>query len=87
MPSTDPHEAAAPHTISPGAVTELDADPWLTAGEAAKYMHMSISSMRRYDTPAKGKPPVLPASRTPGGQRRWRKSQLDAWLNQNASAA
>lgn len=55
---------------------------WLTIGEAAKYMHLSVSSMRRYD-----KSGVLPAARTPGGQRRWLASDLDAWLHSSESAA
>lgn len=55
---------------------------WLTIGEAASYMHLSVSSLRRYDTDG-----TLPAIRTPGGQRRYRRSQLDAWLNSSDRVA
>lgn len=84
MPSTDAHPEPQGHTNQPGSVTELAASAveWLTIGQAAKHLHMSISSMRRYD-----KAGTIPATRTPGGQRRWLRSDLDAWLARPDRAA
>lgn len=65
-----------------GSTDHTEHDRWLTIGEAAKHMHLSVSSLRRYDQAG-----VLPATRTPGGQRRWLTSQLDAWLDSGNSAA
>lgn len=69
----DAHTYGAPvhDTIDDGAVSEPER---LTIGQAARYLGYSISSMRRYD-----KTGVLPAQRTPGKQRRWLRSDLDAW--------
>lgn len=80
MPSTDAHPEPPGHTNQNGSVDELSKP--MTIGEAAKYIHMSVSSMRRYD-----KSGVLPARRTPGGQRRWYRSDLDAWRNNGQQAA
>lgn len=77
MQDTGAHEELTCHTDQ----QETD-DPWLTIGQAAKYMHLSQSSLRRYDEQKK-----LIATRTPGGQRRYRRSQLDAWLNRSDVAA
>lgn len=70
------------HTKPYGGTTQhTEPDQWLTIGEAAKHMHLSVSSLRRYDSLGK-----LPATRTPGGQRRWLRSDLDAWLSSDTAA-
>lgn len=58
-----------------------DTDEWLSIGEAAALMHQSISTLRRYD--AQG---VLKADRTLGGQRRYRRSAIEAALKASAAA-
>ena len=56
-------------------------DEWLSISEAAALMHQSISTLRRYD--AQG---VLRADRTLGGQRRYRRSAIEAVLKASAAA-
>lgn len=55
-------------------------DEWLSIGEAAALMHQSISTLRRYDSRG-----VLKADRTLGGQRRYRRSAIEAALRQPAA--
>lgn len=57
-----------------------DSDEWLSIGEAAALMHQSISTLRRYDTQG-----VLKADRTLGGQRRYRRSVIEAVLRSSAA--
>jgi excisionase family DNA binding protein len=45
---------------------------WLGVQEAVKYTGYSAATLRRYD-----KRGVLVAARTPGGQRRYTREQLD----------
>ena len=59
-----------------------ETDPWIHIGDAAARMHVSVSTMRRWD-----KPGLLPANRTPGGQRRYRLSWIDSWLRDSNRAA
>lgn len=62
----------------PGDSTDSH-DEWLTIGQAAALMHQSISTLRRYD--AQG---VLKAERTLGGQRRYRRSVIEALMERAA---
>jgi excisionase family DNA binding protein len=55
-------------------------DEILTVSEAAKLTGFSISTLRRWDDLG-----ALPALRTPGNQRRYRKSELLAALYRPAS--
>lgn len=55
-------------------------DEILTVSEAAKLTGFSISTLRRWDDAG-----ALPALRTHGGQRRYRKSDLLAQLYRSAS--
>lgn len=72
MPDTDTYPA-------PDSDTE---DPWLSIGETARLMGLSRETLRRYD--ASG---VLKASRSPGGQRRYRRSQVDRAMRHGEVAA
>ena len=57
----------------------LEVDEWLTIGEAAKRHGVSISTLMRAD-----KAGVLVPDRTPGGHRRYRKADLDAFFTARA---
>jgi len=48
----------------------------LTIGEAARFLGVSLSTVRRWSDAG-----VLPSYRTPGGQRRYNRDQLDSFLN------
>jgi len=61
----------------PGLRTD---DEVLTVSQAAKLTGFSVDTLRRWD-----KAGTLPALRTPGNQRRYRKSELLAALYRPAS--
>ena len=48
--------------------------PWLTIGEAAERLGVSIATLRRWDTSGK-----LPASRDGNGRRVYPHEDLDTW--------
>ena len=50
---------------------------WLTLGQAAKYLGMAQSTIRKWSDNGR-----LPAFYTPGGHRRYRRSDLDLFLEQ-----
>jgi excisionase family DNA binding protein len=58
----------------PAAAARGSAD-WLTLGEAAKYLGVAQSTIRKWCDSGR-----LPAFYTPGGHRRLRRSDLDAFL-------
>ena len=47
----------------------------LTISEAARFLGVSLSTVRRWSDAG-----VLPSYRTPGGQRRYSREQLEAFL-------
>jgi excisionase family DNA binding protein len=54
-------------------------DPeWLTLGQAAKYLGVAQSTIRKWSDQGR-----LPAFYTPGGHRRYRRGDLDAFLEQS----
>jgi excisionase family DNA binding protein len=55
---------------------------WLTLGQAAKYLGMAQSTIRKWSDNGR-----LPAFYTPGGHRRYRRSDLDHFLERGGSAA
>ena len=55
---------------------------WLTLGQAAKYLGMAQSTIRKWSDNGR-----LPAFYTPGGHRRYRRSDLDHFLERGASTA
>ena len=52
-----------------------DAGQWLTLGQAAKYLGVAQSTIRKWSDHGR-----VPAFYTPGGHRRYRRSDLDAFL-------
>jgi excisionase family DNA binding protein len=55
---------------------------WLTLGEAAKYLGVAQSTMRKWSDLGR-----VPAFYTPGGHRRYRRSDLDKFLDSSGPAA
>lgn len=55
---------------------------WLTLGQAAKYLGMAQSTIRKWSDNGR-----LPAFYTPGGHRRYRRSDLDHFLERGGSGA
>jgi excisionase family DNA binding protein len=56
------------------------ADPdWLTLGQAAKYLGVAQSTIRKWSDQG-----LVPAFYTPGGHRRFRRRDLDTFLNRSA---
>ncbi len=55
---------------------------WLTLGQAAKYLGMAQSTIRKWSDNGR-----LPAFYTPGGHRRYRRRDLDIFLERGGSAA
>ncbi len=60
-----------PHTRQASEQSE-----WLTLGRAARYLGVAQSTLRKWCDARR-----LPAFTTPGGHRRFRKSDLDAFVN------
>jgi excisionase family DNA binding protein len=54
---------------------------WLTLGQAAKYLGVAQSTIRKWSDQG-----LVPAFYTPGGHRRFRRRDLDAFLNRSAHA-
>ena len=55
---------------------------WLTLGQAAKYLGVAQSTIRKWSDQGR-----LPAFYTPGGHRRYRRRDLDAFVSGSGSAA
>lgn len=64
------------------AAGQSEIDRWLSIGEAAKRAGVSIETLRRYDDNGQ-----LKASRSPGRQRRYLQSQIDAAFPRPTAAA
>lgn len=54
---------------------------WLTLGQAAKYLGVAQSTIRKWSDQG-----LLPAFYTPGGHRRFRRSDLDGFLSRSGPA-
>src|SRR4249920_2251681 len=63
----------------PAAAGEPD---WLTLGQAAKYLGVAQSTIRRWSDEGR-----VPAFYTPGGHRRYRRSDLDRFLESSGPNA
>jgi len=59
-----------------------DEPDWLTLGQAAKYLGMAQSTIRKWSDSGR-----LPAFYTPGGHRRYRRGDLDQFLERGGAAA
>ena len=55
---------------------------WLTLGQAAKYLGVAQSTIRKWSDQGR-----LPAFYTPGGHRRYRRRDLDAFVSGSGSGA
>ena len=63
----------------PAAAGETD---WLTLGQAAKYLGVAQSTIRKWSDQGR-----VPAFYTPGGHRRYRRSDLDKFLESSGPGA
>src|SRR5256886_4542937 len=64
-------------TREPGRAAAGESD-WLTLGQAAKYLGVAQSTIRKWSDLGR-----VPAFYTPGGHRRYRRSDLDAFLERS----
>src|SRR6188472_4402456 len=55
---------------------------WLTLGQAAKYLGVAQSTIRKWSDQGR-----VPAFYTPGGHRRYRRSDLDRFLESSGPGA
>src|SRR5438105_12004316 len=60
-----------------GAASEHE---WLTLGQAARYLGVAQSTIRKWSDGGR-----VPAFYTPGGHRRYRRGDLDAFLERSRS--
>jgi excisionase family DNA binding protein len=60
----------------------LNEPDWLTLGQAAKYLGVAQSTIRKWSDGGR-----LPAFYTPGGHRRYRRADLDDFLSQSGGGA
>lgn len=63
----------------PAPVPKGNSDPLLTPGEVAALFRVDPKTVTRW---ASAKPPKIRSVRTPGGHRRFRKSEVDAMLGE-----
>jgi excisionase family DNA binding protein len=70
-------ETRAPRRRAPGAEPD-----WLTLGQAAKYLGVAQSTIRKWSDQRR-----LPAFYTPGGHRRYRRGDLDVFLERSGAGA
>lgn len=61
-------------------MTETPSTPPITIGEAARILGVSLDTLRRWE--AEGK---IVAVRTPGGQRRFHRAEVDRLLDGSAA--
>ena len=59
-----------------------DGGDWLTLGQAAKYLGVAQSTIRKWSDQGR-----LPAFYTPGGHRRYRRRDLDAFVSGSANSS
>jgi excisionase family DNA binding protein len=71
-----PHDDVS-HRLAPTGEPD-----WLTLGQAAKYLGVAQSTIRKWSDNGR-----VPAFYTPGGHRRYRRADLDAFLNRSGPSA
>src|SRR5947207_8398046 len=69
---------AEPRDTAARTPVPADEPDWLTLGQAAKYLGMAQSTIRKWSDTGR-----LPAFYTPGGHRRYRKADLDQFLERS----
>lgn len=62
--------------------SHTDSDEFIPIGEAARISQFSISTLRRWDREGR-----LPVYRTPAGQRRYRRGDIEALLTAQPNEA
>ncbi|TML40630.1 MAG: response regulator [Actinobacteria bacterium] len=62
----------------PGRRAPTSEPDWLTLGQAAKYLGVAQSTIRKWSDQGR-----VPAFYTPGGHRRYRRADLDNFLNRS----
>ncbi|MDQ4082727.1 MAG: response regulator [Actinomycetota bacterium] len=65
-----------------GGRSRSQAPEWLTLGQAARYLGVAQSTVRKWSDGGR-----LPAFYTPGGHRRFRRSDLDSFLGSSRGAS
>ena len=70
-------DQTTPRRRAPGAEPD-----WLTLGQAAKFLGVAQSTIRKWSDQRR-----LPAFYTPGGHRRYRRGDLDAFLERSGAGA
>jgi excisionase family DNA binding protein len=78
LPADAPPESAAESTAEPTRqrTPEPRADPdWMTLGQAAKFLGVAQSTIRKWSDLGR-----VPAFYTPGGHRRYRRSDLEDFI-------
>jgi excisionase family DNA binding protein len=65
----------------PGRRAPTSDPDWLTLGQAAKYLGVAQSTIRKWSDQGR-----VPAFYTPGGHRRYRRPDLDSFLNRSGPA-
>jgi excisionase family DNA binding protein len=71
------------HRDRPGGRRAPTNEPdWLTLGQAAKYLGVAQSTIRKWSDLGR-----VPAFYTPGGHRRYRRSDLDSFLDRSGPGA
>ena len=73
---------AEPRDTAARTPVPADEPDWLTLGQAAKYLGMAQSTIRKWSDTGR-----LPAFYTPGGHRRYRRADLDQFLERGGSTA
>src|ERR687888_1943267 len=63
-------------------LSAASATDWLTLGQAAKYLGVAQSTIRKWSDLGR-----VPAFYTPGGHRRYRRADLDAFLDSSGPSA
>ena len=66
----------------PGRRAPATEPDWLTLGQAAKYLGVAQSTIRKWSDLGR-----VPAFYTPGGHRRYRRSDLDSFLDRSGPGA
>ena len=73
---------AEPRDTAARTPVPADEPDWLTLGQAAKYLGMAQSTIRKWSDTGR-----LPAFYTPGGHRRYRRADLDQFLDRSGPGA
>jgi excisionase family DNA binding protein len=79
---TNDRESGEGRSAARAPVPSGDHHDWLTLGQAARYLGMAQSTIRKWSDVGR-----LPAFYTPGGHRRYRRFDLDQFLREGGTGA